>query len=59
MLNYNNIFKRLNQPFFLQGWLAKVKHGHARKVWCLLIGKIFVYFKTPNDPNPLGQVTML
>ena len=35
-----------------------MKHGHARKVWCLLIGKIFVYFKTPNDPNPLGQLNM-
>lgn len=38
--------------------MAKVKHGHARKVWCLLIGKIFVYFRTPNDPNPLGQLNM-
>jgi len=42
----------------LQGWLTKVKHGHNKKVWCVLVGKMFVYFKGPNDPNPAGQINM-
>ncbi len=33
----------------LQGWLSKVKHGHARRVWCVLIGKMFIYFRNPHD----------
>jgi hypothetical protein len=35
-----------------------VKHGHARKIWCVLIGKMFVYFRSPNDVNPAGQLNM-
>ena len=31
----------------LQGWLTKVKHGHSKKLWCILLGKMFVYFKSP------------
>lgn len=34
----------------LQGWLIKVKNGHPRKCWCILLGKMFLYFKTPTDP---------
>ena len=37
-----------NKPT-LQGWLTKVKHGHARRCWCVLIGKMFIYFKSQND----------
>ena len=33
----------------VQGWVIKVKHGHQKKCWCVLIGKMFIYFKTPND----------
>ena len=32
-----------------QGWLIKVKHGHQKKCWCVLIGKMFIYFRTPNE----------
>ncbi|XP_071044238.1 uncharacterized protein CG43867 isoform X3 [Parasteatoda tepidariorum] len=42
----------------IEGWLTKVKHGHARRSWCVLIGRMFLYFKTPNDCNPLGQINM-
>ncbi|XP_040581773.1 uncharacterized protein CG43867 isoform X4 [Lepeophtheirus salmonis] len=42
----------------LEGWLKKVKHGHAKKCWCVLIGKIFIYFRTPNDQHPVGQINM-
>ena len=44
--------------YFLQGWLLKVKHGHSKKVWCVLIGKMFVHFKCPSDTNPAGQINM-
>lgn len=37
-----------NKPT-IQGWLTKVKNGHAKKCWCVLIGKMFLYFKCPND----------
>ncbi|XP_066982425.1 uncharacterized protein CG43867 isoform X7 [Macrobrachium rosenbergii] len=49
--------KEDNKPT-LQGWLTKVKHGHARRCWCVLIGKMFIYFKSPNDQNPIGQINM-
>lgn len=46
-----------NKPT-IQGWLTKVKNGHAKKCWCVLIGKMFLYFKCPNDMNPIGQINM-
>ncbi|XP_046382604.1 uncharacterized protein CG43867 isoform X5 [Ischnura elegans] len=49
--------KEDNKPT-IQGWLTKVKNGHAKKCWCVLIGKMFLYFKTPSDMNPLGQINM-
>ncbi|XP_076358962.1 uncharacterized protein CG43867-like [Tachypleus tridentatus] len=42
----------------IEGWLTKVKHGHSRRCWCVLIGRIFLYFRTPNDPTPMGQINM-
>ncbi|XP_035206715.1 uncharacterized protein CG43867-like isoform X2 [Stegodyphus dumicola] len=49
--------KEDNKPA-AEGWLTKVKHGHSRRCWCVLIGRMFLYFKTPNDPSPLGQINM-
>ncbi|XP_033220742.1 uncharacterized protein CG43867 [Belonocnema kinseyi] len=46
-----------NKPT-IQGWLTKVKNGHAKKCWCVLIGKMFLYFKCPNDTNSIGQINM-
>lgn len=40
--------KEQNKPT-LQGWLTKVRNGHAKKCWCVLIGKMFLYFKAPSD----------
>ncbi len=37
------------RPPTLQGWLTKVKHGHSKKLWCVLVGKMFVYFKAPGE----------
>ncbi|GLV35231.1 uncharacterized protein CBL_01620 [Carabus blaptoides fortunei] len=49
--------KEDNKPS-VQGWLTKVKNGHAKKCWCVLIGKMFLYFKSPSDTNPVGQINM-
>lgn len=42
----------------IQGWATKVKNGHSKKCWCVLFGKQFLYFKTPDDVNSLGQINM-
>ncbi|XP_023332150.1 uncharacterized protein CG43867 [Eurytemora carolleeae] len=52
------VLSKENTTPTLQGWLIKVKHGHSRRCWCVLLGKMFVYFKTPTDQNPLGQINM-
>ncbi|XP_014285092.1 uncharacterized protein CG43867 isoform X4 [Halyomorpha halys] len=46
-----------NKPT-LQGWLTKVRNGHAKKCWCVLLGKMFLYFKSPSDSNAIGQINM-
>ncbi|XP_065158383.1 uncharacterized protein CG43867-like isoform X5 [Atheta coriaria] len=46
-----------NKPS-VQGWLTKVKNGHPKKCWCVLIGKMFLYFKTATDATPAGQINM-
>ena len=33
----------------LEGWVIKVKNGHAKKSWCVLLGTMFVYFKNQGD----------
>jgi hypothetical protein len=33
----------------IQGWVVKVKNGHAKQSWCVLIGKMFLSFKSPTD----------
>ncbi|KAB7506302.1 Uncharacterized protein Anas_04819 [Armadillidium nasatum] len=49
--------KEDNKPT-IQGWLTKVKHGHPKHCWCVLIGRMFIYFKSPTDQTPLGQINM-
>ncbi|XP_049943352.1 uncharacterized protein CG43867 [Schistocerca serialis cubense] len=49
---------REDQKPTVQGWLTKVKNGHAKRCWCVLIGKMFLYFKSPGDTNPMGQINM-
>lgn len=47
--------KEDNKPT-LQGWLTKVKNGHAKKCWCVLIGKMFLYFKNPGDAVSMHKI---
>ncbi|XP_043192150.1 pleckstrin homology domain-containing family H member 1-like isoform X2 [Amphibalanus amphitrite] len=42
----------------IQGWLTKVKNGHSKRCWCVLVGKMLLYFKTPNDTVASGQINM-
>lgn len=49
--------KEENKPS-VQGWLTKVKNGHAKKCWCVLIGKMFLYFKSPTDTVSRPSATL-
>ncbi|KAH9379563.1 hypothetical protein HPB48_016416 [Haemaphysalis longicornis] len=43
----------------VDGWVTKVKqHGHARRCWGALVGRTFLYFRTPADTSPLGQIPL-
>ncbi|CAG9819593.1 unnamed protein product [Phaedon cochleariae] len=46
-----------NKPI-LQGILKKVKNGIPRECWCVLIGKMFLYYKKSTDSTPHGQINM-
>ncbi|XP_050526156.1 uncharacterized protein CG43867 isoform X3 [Daktulosphaira vitifoliae] len=46
-----------NKPT-IQGWLTKVRNGHAKRCWCVLIGKTFLYFKSSTDTSAFGQINM-
>ncbi|XP_034672151.1 uncharacterized protein CG43867 isoform X3 [Drosophila subobscura] len=52
------LLSRDDQKPTVQGWVTKVKNGHAKKCWCVLLGKMFLYFKAPAETNPLGQINM-
>ncbi|XP_059087273.1 uncharacterized protein CG43867-like isoform X9 [Tigriopus californicus] len=52
------LLSRDDQKPTLQGWLVKVKHGHAKKCWCVLLGKMFIYFRSTHDQAPTGQINM-
>lgn len=52
------LLSRDDQKPTVQGWLTKVKNGHAKKCWCILLGKMFLYFKAPGETNPQGQINM-
>ncbi|XP_037033139.1 uncharacterized protein CG43867 isoform X4 [Bradysia coprophila] len=52
------LLSRDDQKATVQGWVTKVKNGHAKKCWSVLLGKMFLYFKAPGETNPLGQINM-
>lgn len=43
------LLSRDDQKPTVQGWVTKVKNGHAKKCWCVLLGKMFLYFKAPAE----------
>ena len=52
------LLSKEDQKPTVEGWLTKVKNGHAKRCWCILLGKMFLYFKTSHDSNPVGQINM-
>lgn len=43
------LLSRDDQKATVQGWVTKVKNGHAKKCWSVLLGKMFLYFKAPGE----------
>lgn len=43
------LLSRDDQKPTVQGWVTKVKNGHAKKCWCVLLGRMFLYFKGPGE----------
>lgn len=43
------LLSREDQKPTVQGWVTKVKNGHAKKCWCVLLGRMFLYFKGPGE----------
>lgn len=43
------LLSRDDQKPTVQGWVTKVKNGHAKKCWSVLLGKMFLYFKAPGE----------
>lgn len=40
----------------VKGWLTKVKHGHSKLVWCVLVSRTFYYYRSYEDKRPLGHL---
>lgn len=43
------LLSRDDQKATVQGWVTKVKNGHSKKCWGVLLGKMFLYFKSPGE----------
>lgn len=43
------LLSRDDQKPTVTGWVTKVKNGHAKKCWCVLLGRMFLYFKSPGE----------
>lgn len=43
------LLSRDDQKPTVQGWVTKVKNGHSKRCWCVLLGKMFLYFKAPGE----------
>lgn len=43
------LLSRDDQKATVQGWITKVKNGHAKKCWGVLLGRMFLYFKAPGE----------
>lgn len=43
------LLSRDDQKPTVQGWVTKVKNGHPKKCWAVLLGRMFMYFKGPGE----------
>lgn len=53
------LLSRDDQKATVQGWVTKVKNGHAKKCWSVLLGKMFLYFKAPGETVSLFNLFFL
>ncbi|XP_053395925.1 pleckstrin homology domain-containing family H member 1-like [Mercenaria mercenaria] len=42
----------------IKGFLTKVKNGITRKCWCVLLGGYFLYYRSPSNKTPFGQIDL-
>ncbi|KAL4238975.1 Pleckstrin y domain-containing H member 2 [Mactra antiquata] len=42
----------------IQGFLTKVKNGVTKKCWCVLLGGYFLYYRSPSNKTPFGQIDL-
>ncbi|XP_071081218.1 pleckstrin homology domain-containing family H member 1-like isoform X1 [Haliotis cracherodii] len=63
----NRVIKRQATSYLLdnmdgkavvKGWITKVKNGTTRRCWCVLLSRHFLYYKTPSDKTPIGQIQL-
>ncbi|XP_036360051.1 pleckstrin homology domain-containing family H member 1 isoform X3 [Octopus sinensis] len=52
------LLDQVDSKAIVRGWLTKVKNGMTRRCWCILLGRYFLYYKTPTDKTPLGQLNL-
>lgn len=52
------LLSRDDQKPTVQGWVTKVKNGHPKKCWCVLLGKMFLYFKAPAETVSKHSIDM-
>ncbi|KAL8624370.1 hypothetical protein ACOMHN_012770 [Nucella lapillus] len=53
-----NLLDSVDSKAVVKGWITKVKNGVTRRCWCVLLGKHFLYFRSPGDKTPLGQINL-
>lgn len=53
------LLSRDDQKPTVQGWVTKVKNGHAKKCWSVLLGKMFLYFKGPGESVSIFSLNLL
>ncbi|XP_066281395.1 pleckstrin homology domain-containing family H member 1-like isoform X2 [Branchiostoma lanceolatum] len=52
------LFEQAQGRPVIKGWVTKVKHGHSKRCWCVLKGRMLCYFKHQEDKVPLGVINM-
>jgi hypothetical protein len=44
-----NLLDSVDSKAVVKGWVTKVKNGVTRRCWCVLLGRHFLYFRSPGD----------
>nr|KAG5695938.1 hypothetical protein BaRGS_017519 [Batillaria attramentaria] len=53
-----NLLDSVDSKAVVKGWITKVKNGVTRRCWCVLLGRHFLYYKSPGDKTPMGQLNL-